>query len=59
MLSNIHLSLKDYPALIQDLDAYIKLDADSPAGVRAKEIRKQVAEKISKDKLNPASSPAP
>ena len=59
LLSNIHLSLKDYPALIQDLDAYIKLDADSPAGVRAKEIRKQVAEKISKDKLNPASSPAP
>ena len=49
LLSNIHLSEKDYPALIQDLDAYIKLDPDSPAGVRAKEIRKQVAEKISKN----------
>jgi tetratricopeptide (TPR) repeat protein len=49
LLSNIHLSQKDYPALIQDLDAYIKLDPDSPAGVRAKEIRKQAAEKISKN----------
>ncbi|MGD0404383.1 MAG: tetratricopeptide repeat protein [Candidatus Acidiferrales bacterium] len=49
LLSNIHLSQKDYPALIQDLDAYIKLDPDSPAGVRAKEIRKQVAEKISRN----------
>jgi hypothetical protein len=49
LLSNIHISQKNYPALIQDLDAYIKLDPDSPAGVRAKEIRKQVEEKISKD----------
>jgi tetratricopeptide (TPR) repeat protein len=49
LLSNIHLSEKDYPALIQDLDAYIKLDPDSPAGLRAKEIRKQVTEKTSKN----------
>jgi tetratricopeptide (TPR) repeat protein len=58
LLSNIHLSQKDYPALIEDLDAYIKLDPNSPAGVRAKEIREQVQEKISKDKLAPAANPA-
>ena len=58
LLSNIHLSQKDYPALIEDLDAYIKLDPDSPAGVRAKEIREQVQKNISKDKLTPAASPA-
>jgi Flp pilus assembly protein TadD len=57
LLSNIHLSQKDYPALIEDLDAYIKLDPNSPAGVRAKEIREQVQEKISKDKLTSAASP--
>ncbi len=57
LLSNIHLSQKDYPALIQDLDAYIKLDPDSPAGVRAKEIRKQVQESIAKGALTPAASP--
>jgi tetratricopeptide (TPR) repeat protein len=59
LLSNIHLSQKNYPALVQDLDAYIKLDPDSPAGVRAKEIRKQVQENISKGKLTPAASPTP
>ena len=59
LLSNIHLSQKNYPALVQDLDAYIKLDPDSPAGVRAKEIRKQVQENISKGTLTPAASPAP
>ena len=59
LLSNIHLSQKNYPALVQDLDAYIKLDPDSPAGVRAKEIRKQVEENISKGKLTPAASPSP
>ncbi len=58
LLSNIHLRQKNYPALIEDLDAYIKLDPDSPAGVRAKEIRNQVQENISKDKLTPAASPA-
>ncbi len=58
LLSNIHLSQKNYPALLEDLDAYIKLDPASPAGSRAKEIREQVAQKLSTDKLTPASSPA-
>jgi tetratricopeptide (TPR) repeat protein len=58
LLSNIHLSQKDYPALVQDLDAYIKLDPDSPAGARAKEIRKQVQESIAKGTLTSAASPA-
>jgi len=57
LLSNIHLSQKDYPALVRDLDSYIKLDPDSPAGVRAKEIRKQVQESISKGTLTSAASP--
>ncbi len=58
LLSNIHLSQKDYPALVQDLNSYIKLDPDSPAGVRAKEIRKQVQEGIAKGTSTPAASPA-
>jgi tetratricopeptide (TPR) repeat protein len=57
LLSNIHLSQKNYAALIQDLDAYIKLDPDSAAGVRAKEIRRQVQENFPTDKLSPAASP--
>jgi tetratricopeptide (TPR) repeat protein len=46
LLSNIHLRQKNYPALLQDLDAYIKLDPDSPAGLRAKQMRDQVQAKI-------------
>jgi hypothetical protein len=50
LLSNIHLQQKDYPALLEDLDAYVKLDPDSPAGARAKEIRDQVQQKIAQEK---------
>jgi tetratricopeptide (TPR) repeat protein len=57
LLSNIHLSQKDYPALLQDLNSYIKLDPDSPAGVRAREIRNQVQQSITKGTLTPSASP--
>jgi Tfp pilus assembly protein PilF len=50
LLSNVHLNEKNYSALLQDLDAYIKLDPDSPAGVRAKELRTQVAQKVGDEK---------
>jgi tetratricopeptide (TPR) repeat protein len=39
LLSIIELRQKDYPALISALDSYIELDPNSPAGVRAKELR--------------------
>jgi len=42
LLSNIHLLQKDYPALLEDLDTYISLDPDSPAGQRAKKLREQL-----------------
>jgi tetratricopeptide (TPR) repeat protein len=47
LLSNIHLREKDYVALLEDIDSYIKLDPDSPAGIRAKAFREQVARKVS------------
>jgi tetratricopeptide (TPR) repeat protein len=57
LLYKIHKSQNDYSAQLQDLEAYIHLDPDSPAGVRAQELRKQVQDSISKDKLNVAASP--
>ncbi len=57
LLSNVHLNEKNYPALLQDLDAYIKLDPDSPAGVRAKELRIQVAQKVGEEKPSAAGDP--
>ena len=32
LLSNIHVAVKNYPAWCEDIDAYLKLDPDSPAG---------------------------
>jgi tetratricopeptide (TPR) repeat protein len=50
LLSNVHLRQKNYPALLGDLDAYLKLDPDSPAGIRAKQMREEVQQKIEEDR---------
>jgi len=39
LLSLIHLRQKNYQAALADLDAYIRLDPDSPQGKTAKQIR--------------------
>lgn len=46
LLSMVHLQEKNYPALLADLDNYIRLDPDSPAGVRAKELRAETERKV-------------
>ncbi len=51
LLSNIHLQQKNYTALLEDLDTYLTLDPDSPAGQRAKQLRDQLQQRLS-----PASS---
>jgi tetratricopeptide (TPR) repeat protein len=54
LLSNIHLQEKNYPALLVDLDTYLKLDPNSPAGIRAKQLREQVQAKVSAEQIAPA-----
>ena len=46
LLAVIHLRQKDYPALVSALDSYIELDPNSPAGVRAKELRVEAQKQI-------------
>lgn len=48
LLANIHLRQKDYRDLLDDLDDYIKLDPNSPAGVRAQQMRGQVEREAAK-----------
>lgn len=48
LLTNIHMRQANYTAVISDIDAYLKLDPTSPAGVRAAEIREQVVQRIAK-----------
>lgn len=50
LLANIHVQEKNYAALLQDLDAYVKLDPDSAAGARAKQMRDEVQQKIAAQK---------
>ncbi|HEY1482273.1 MAG TPA: tetratricopeptide repeat protein [Candidatus Acidoferrum sp.] len=46
LLATIHMRQKNYPAALEDIDAYLLLDAQSPAGVRAKQIRDQLQKQI-------------
>jgi tetratricopeptide (TPR) repeat protein len=41
LLAILDLREKDYPALLEELDAFIALEPDTPASLRAKELRAQ------------------
>jgi Carboxypeptidase regulatory-like domain/Tetratricopeptide repeat len=45
LLCNVHLREQNYSASLADIDAYLKLDPDSPAGIRAKQLRQQIQQK--------------
>jgi tetratricopeptide (TPR) repeat protein len=46
LLAAIHLRQQNYPALIADIDSYLQLDSDSPAAVRAKELRTEAQRQL-------------
>ena len=51
LLANVHMREKNYPALLEDIDAYLKLDPNSPASGHAKEMRAEVIQKIHDEKV--------
>jgi Flp pilus assembly protein TadD len=51
LLANIHMREKDYEALLVDIDTYVKLDPNSPAGAHAKQMRAEVMQKIQDEKV--------
>jgi len=55
LLANIHIREKNSAALLEDLNSYIKLDPDSPAGFRAKQMRDQVQKSMGT--ANPGKAP--
>jgi hypothetical protein len=59
LLSNIHLQEKNYPALLGDLNAYIKLDPKSIMGVHAQQLRVQVEAKLTKEKIGTSADSKP
>ncbi len=59
LLANIHLKEKDYRSAEADIDAYVKLDPDSAAGRRAKQLRDVVAQKVDSQPQPAAQSSVP
>jgi tetratricopeptide (TPR) repeat protein len=59
LLTKIHLRKQDYQAALGDLDAYLKLDPDSPLGIRAKQLRAQVAQKVAGAEAKQGSAAKP
>jgi hypothetical protein len=53
LLALVHMSQHDEPAVLKDLDAYIKLDPDSVLGLRAKQLREKVASSLPLDTAKP------
>jgi hypothetical protein len=59
LLSLIHLKQKNYSAALVDLDAYIRLDPDSPDGLHAKEIRADTQRRLANSHPPANSTSAP
>ena len=59
LLSLIHLKQQNYSAALVDLDAYIRLDPDSPDGQHAKEIRADTQRRLANAHLPASTTPAP
>lgn len=46
ILTNIHIGMHDYPAAVDDIDAYLKLDSTSPTSDTLRSTRAQLARAI-------------
>jgi tetratricopeptide (TPR) repeat protein len=57
ILTNIHIAKRDYPAVLNDIDSYLKLDPDSPAAQQMRATRAQVARVIASAPSHPAQPP--
>ena len=57
LLANVHMREKDYPALLEDIDTYLKIDPNSAAGAHAREMRAEVIQKIQDEKVVSENGP--
>lgn len=55
LLANVHIALKNYPALVDDLDGYLKID---PKGQFADQARRQ-RDELKQELQNSQATPAP
>jgi hypothetical protein len=51
LLANVHMRAKDYPALLQDIDSYLKIDPNGAGSALAREMREKVMQEIGDEKV--------
>lgn len=56
LLSVIHLRLQNYPALLKDIDNYLRLDSTSPAAERARQVRQEIQARLAESTPNSGAS---
>jgi Flp pilus assembly protein TadD len=59
LLSLIHMRQKNDPATLADLDAYLRLDPDSPEAVTAKKIRADIQQRLARAGSPPPANSSP
>lgn len=55
--ANVHIRTNDYPALLKDLDDYLRLEPNGPKSQQAREMRADIQKKIATAENAPATSP--
>ena len=59
LLANIHLRMRNYTALLKDLDLYLALAPEGRDAAQARQMREQVLERMANIQPRPAAEPAP
>jgi len=57
VLANIHMRKRNYTALLEDLDTYLKLDPNGAMAAQARDLRSKVQEGLAKAQNSPAQVP--
>ena len=58
LLANIHVKLHNYPALLDDLNAYLKIMPSGTDAEQARQLRDKVEQALAKSQAAPAQTPA-
>jgi len=56
-LANLHIRKRDYPALLEDLDTFLKLEPNGPHSAQARQSRENVQRALAKAQNTPAPPP--
>ncbi len=59
LLANVHIKMKNQPALLNDLNEFLRLEPDGPQSPQAKKLRDSIVQSLENAKNAPAAPPKP